>query len=242
MDTIQNSVVPTKDQKLIYKFTAFLICGLVVGLVVGYFVMKYEVNKLEKQIVNLQDDLIKSKVTPTPTLQKTSRTIYQHGVNFVVPNSLGDNVMNEAIIPLGAMGNYSVRSILNTFNSNPSIRIITSTDSIVYENFIQNGTLAITPNSNTLTPGTPNLINGLNFCSRLAAKVCTYDENTNTATFEKEYKIAPDDKYTVSGAAHFFNILQTQIGSRASVVITRVISGNPELIQVAKDIALSAKN
>ena len=116
-----------------------------------------------------------------------------------------------------------------------------ATDGVVYENFIKTGTQAITPNPNTLTPGNPGSITGVNFCSSLGSKNCVFDEAANTAVFDKTYVDAKNNSYQVWGAAKFFPVSQKEIGKSGAIVITRVTSNNQELIDLAKTIAVDAK-
>lgn len=259
MDQIQSEPVQVKDHKLMYKFIGVMVFGLVIGLAISWVVMRGSVSKLNEQITVLQGDLAKLKIenakleenakkainstppTSTTTPPKTKVSLYSYRAQLMIPDELRDNRSSEVIVPLGATGSYNVKSVLYNFKETPNLKIIIATDSVVYENFIRNGTQAITPDPNTLTPGNPNSINGLNFCTKLSAKVCNFDSETNTVTFEKEYQISPDNKYTVFGAAVFFNVIEDNIGSAASIAIVRVSSNNQDLIQTAKEIALSGE-
>lgn len=158
-----------------------------------------------------------------------------------MPGELGSNHNNEVSIPLGSTGSYTVKSTLETFDENSNIRVLAATDSVVYENFIRNGTQAITPDPNTLTPGNPNSIKGVNFCALLASKSCVYDEKTDTAVFTKDYNYPQNNHYTVWGSAKFFSVSESNIGKQAAVLIVRLSANDQKLIDIANDIILSAK-
>lgn len=239
--------MPPKTAWPVAKITAILIVVLIAGIATGYFVressfksLQGEVAQLKKDIADLQTKTSES-ISPSPSPSQTTQIKYVYGINFPVSKSLGDLRDSEAIIPLGATGNYTVKSRLFSSDLNPNITILVSTDAIVYENFIRAGTQAITPNPNILTPGSPLIMNGVAFCPALVAKSCVYDETTNSAVFEKEYKDSKNNPYTVWGSIRFFPVSPNDIGKTAAVIITRITSNNQQLLDWAKEIAVNSK-
>ena len=247
MDQSQNPVPSAPNHKMSAQLVGILIAGVIIGLIAGYLVMKQSINKLEKQVAELQTELKKPKTTnsnQTPTSTEQTPKPYNitlYRTSFTVPGELDSNHSNEVSIPLGSTGSYTVKSTLETFDDNSNLRILAATDSVVYENFIRNGTQAITPDPNTLTPGNPNSIKGVNFCTLLAAKSCTYDEKTDTAIFVKDYNYSQNNPYTVWGAAKFFSVSESNIGKQAAIMIVRISANDQKLIDMAKEIILSAK-
>lgn len=238
------NVLPQKRGYSFLKIGITLVLGLIIGSVGGYFIrensfknLRNEITQLEKEKSELESKVVKS-TSSTPV---STTTAIKYGVKIPFPKSLGDLKTSETIIPLGTTGNYTVKSYLFSSDLSPNITILASTDAIVYENFIRTGTQAITPNPNTLTPGNPLIMNGPAFCPALSSKNCKYDEETNTALFEKEYTDSKNNPYTVWGAVHFFPVSQSQIGKTAAVVITRVTSNNQQLIDWAREIAINSK-
>lgn len=249
MDQIQNPNPPLPHlRKVNLRLVGVLIAGIITGLVAGYLITKPSIDKLEKQVTELQAELQKNKNT---NLNRTSNVVTEqipkpynisvYRIRFTVPGELGSSVNNDVTIPLGSTGSYEVKSNLYTFKENSNIRILAATDSVVYENFIRNGTQAITPDPNTLTPGNPNSVKGVNFCALLAGKSCTYDEKTDTAIFIKDYNYPQDNPYTVWGAAKFFSVSESNIGKQAAVLIVRVSADDQELVDIAKEVVLNSK-
>ena len=248
MDQVQNSnpqVSMVSNHKLLYKMLAMLVAGLVIGFLVGYLVMKQSVNKLQDQITALQAELKQKNISSEKSAISTSvprpTTLSFYRARFSVPTEYGSGRNAEVLVPLGSTGSYVVRSMLVTFEKNSNIKILSATDSVVYENFIRNGTQAITPDPNTLAPGNPNSIRGVNFCANLAAKSCVYDEKNNTAVFEKEYKYPQNNPYTVWGVAKFFDVSENDIGKQAAILIARLSINDQLLIDQAKEIIVNAK-
>jgi hypothetical protein len=251
----ENSTLSAKKMGwLTPTVSIILVVALVVGMGIGYFIRENSFNDLQKQVAQLKDENTTLKdsakpetkpVTgtsqPAKTFPDSAQWISIYRVKIPIPSELGTTRSGETVIPLGSAGSYVVKSNLYTFDKNPNISILASTDAIVFDNFIRTGSQAITPDPNTLTPGNPLLINGVNFCSSLKAKTCEYDEKTNTAVFEKAYVDSKNNPYSIWGAAHFFAVSQADIGKAAAVAIARVSSNNQELIDWAKDIVLNSK-
>lgn len=214
---------------------------LLIGSGFGFILRASQVKNFQNEVAKLKQEkselLVKTSVTPAKTSQRYE---YIYGIKIPIPSDLAGARESETIIPLGTTEKYNVKSKLYNFDQNPNITILASTDAIVYENFIRSGTQAITPNPNTLTPGSPLLVNGVNFCASLKAKSCLYDEEKNTAVFQKDYLDLKNNPYQIRGATRFFPVSEKDIGKSAAVLIVRVSSDNQQLIEWAKNIAVEA--
>lgn len=251
METEENATKvapPTPHTGKKVLVAVLLVAAITLGCGAGYFArektiknLQIQVTQLTKQLAELEQQGEKAAMTKNTAINET-KLIYKYGARIEIPKALGDLSESETVIPLGAGGKYTVKSILLDAKTNPNITILVSTDAIVYENFIRTGTQAITPDPNTLTPGSPLLINGAAFCPALGSSTqCSYDAETNTAVFEKTYTEGQGDPYTIWGSVRFLPVPANDVGKVAAVIITRVSSNNQELIDWSRQIAVSAK-